>query len=55
MLSGRAGGMTMRLAMGDTLEEIAKQHGVSRERVRQIVEKERDRVRALLGEANVAV
>lgn len=48
LLSGRAGDMTMRLAMGDTLEEIAKQHGVSRERVRQLVEKERCRVRALL-------
>ncbi|MDR5008273.1 sigma-70 family RNA polymerase sigma factor [Agrobacterium fabacearum] len=51
MLSGRAGAMTMRLAMGDTLEEIARQHGLSRERVRQLVEKERERVRGLLGEA----
>jgi DNA-binding CsgD family transcriptional regulator len=54
LLSGRGGGMTMRLAMGDTLEEIARQHGVSRERVRQIVEKERGRVRALLGDVGVA-
>jgi len=51
LLAGRAGDMTIRLAMGDTLEEIARQHGVSRERVRQIVEKERERVRGLLGEA----
>ncbi|KRA58201.1 sigma-70 family RNA polymerase sigma factor [Rhizobium sp. Root651] len=51
LLSGRAGAMTMRLAMGDTLEEIARQHGLSRERVRQLVEKERERVRGLLGEA----
>ena len=48
LLAGRAGDMTMRLAMGDTLEEIAKQHGVSRERVRQIVEKERGRLLALM-------
>lgn len=51
LLSGRAGDMTLRLAMGDTLDEIARQHGVSRERVRQIVEKERARVLGLLGEA----
>lgn len=51
LLAGRSGAMTMRLAMGDTLEEIARQHGLSRERVRQLVEKERERVRGLLGEA----
>jgi len=50
LLAGRAGDMTMRLAMGDTLEEIARQHGISRERVRQIVEKERSRLRGLLME-----
>lgn len=51
LLAGRSGDMIMRLAMGDTLEEIARQHGVSRERVRQIVEKERARLLVLIGEA----
>lgn len=50
LLSGRAGDMTMRLAMGDTLDEISRQHGISRERVRQLVERERGRVLGLLGE-----
>ena len=54
LLSGRAGDMTVRLAMGDTLDEISSQHGISRERVRQLVERERGRVLGLLGEANVA-
>lgn len=47
-LSGRSGEMTLRLAMGDTLEEIGRDYGVGRERVRQLVEKERGRVRAIL-------
>lgn len=51
LLSGRAGDMTVRLAMGDTLDEISRQHGISRERVRQLVERERGRVLGLLGEA----
>jgi|GEM_PF-2490092 len=51
LLAGRSGDMIMRLAMGDTLEEIARQHGVSRERVRQIVEKERARLLVLIGDA----
>lgn len=46
-LKGRDGGALVRLAMGDTLEEISGTLGVSRERVRQICERERARLSAL--------
>lgn len=35
-LSGRDGDVVLRHAMGDTLEEIGQQYGITRERVRQI-------------------
>ena len=55
MLEGRNGTMLMRMAMGDTLESIGSDHGLTKQRVCQIVEKERGRVRALMGEVGVAV
>ncbi|EHJ97749.1 sigma-70 family RNA polymerase sigma factor [Agrobacterium tumefaciens] len=51
LLGGRNGTMLMRKAMGETLEAIGKDHGLTRERVRQIVVKERARVLGLLREA----
>lgn len=46
-LKGRNGAALVRLAMGDTLDEIGGALGVSRERVRQICERERSRLAAL--------
>lgn len=45
-MNTRAGGVVMRRAMGDTLPEIGSDIGVTAERVRQIEEKERNRLRA---------
>ncbi len=46
LLKGRDGEMTLRVAMGETLEEIGRDYGLGRERVRQLVERERARVLA---------
>jgi RNA polymerase sigma factor (sigma-70 family) len=51
LLEGRNGTMLMRRAMGETLEAIGNDHGLTKERVRQIVIKERARVLGLLREA----
>ena len=51
LLKGRNGTMLMRRAMGETLEAIGNDHGLTKERVRQIVIKERARVLGLLREA----
>jgi len=45
-LSGRGGEFLLRAAEGDSLLEIANDNGISRERVRQIVERERVRLRS---------
>ncbi|KIQ05048.1 hypothetical protein RU07_02290 [Agrobacterium tumefaciens] len=52
LLRGREGDMTLRVAMGETLEEIGRDYGLGRERVRQLVERERARVSALLEVGN---
>lgn len=52
LLKGRDGAMTLRVAMGETLEEIGRDYGVGRERVRQLVERERARVSVLLEARN---
>ncbi|WP_312405267.1 sigma-70 family RNA polymerase sigma factor [Rhizobium sp.] len=46
-IKGRDGDALVRLAMGDTLDEIGRKLGVSRERVRQICERGRSRLTAL--------
>jgi RNA polymerase sigma factor (sigma-70 family) len=51
LLTGRGGRMVIRVASGETLEAVGKDYGIGKERVRQIVEKERARVMGLLGEA----
>ncbi|XHE12424.1 sigma-70 family RNA polymerase sigma factor [Agrobacterium deltaense] len=51
LLNGRSGKMVLRLAMGETLEAIGKDYGIGKERVRQLVVKERLRVQGLLREA----
>lgn len=48
-LTGRKRDMVLRRAAGDELCEIANDHGISKQRVQQIVEKERARLR--IGEA----
>ena len=48
LLSGRGGKMVLRVAMGETLEAIGKDYGIGKERVRQLVVKERARVQGLL-------
>lgn len=50
VLSGRGGKMVLRLAHGETLEDIGRDYGIGKERVRQIADKERARVVGLLGE-----
>lgn len=44
-LSGRSGDVLLRIAMGDELGEIANDYGISRERVRQIGEQARTKLR----------
>lgn len=43
------GGVLVRHAMGSELAEMARERGVSRERVRQVVEQERARLRKAVG------
>ena len=40
--------MVLRVAMGETLEAIGKDYGIGKERVRQLVVRERARVQDLL-------
>lgn len=47
-LEGREGVMVMRAAMGETLEEIGRDYGIGKERVRQLIERERKRLVALM-------
>lgn len=51
LLSGRGGKMVLRVAMGETLEAIGKDYGIGKERVRQLVVRERARVQRILREA----
>ena len=47
-LEGREGVMVMRAAMGETLEDIGHDYGIGKERVRQLIERERKRLVALM-------
>lgn len=51
LLAGRGGKMVLRVAMGETLEAIGKDYGIGKERVRQLVVRERARVQGILREA----
>ena len=48
-MTGRDGGVLLRRAMGDGLEEIGADLGISRERVRQLEERARVKVRRKMG------
>jgi RNA polymerase sigma factor (sigma-70 family) len=47
-LRGREGEMVLRHAMGDTLDEIGQDYGIGKERVRQLIERERLRLTDLM-------
>lgn len=44
-LTGRGRDMVLRRAAGEWLDEIANDHGISKQRVQQIIERERERLR----------